>query len=1059
MSKPQEILELEKVYGITLTETKVAYDIKSQKNSNLYFLSDQKEVVGLNLKGNRIKEIKNLETLTNLSTLDISWNQISKIENLETLTNLSTLYISENQISKIENLETLTNLSTLYISSNQISKIENLETLTNLSTLYIFNNQISKIENLEPLTNLSTLYISYNQISTIENLETLTNLSTLYISGNQISKIENLETLTNLSLLYISFNQISKIENLDTLTNLSELNISSNQISKIENLETLTNLSELNISDNQISKIENLEMLTNLSELYIPSNQISKIDVLKGVLKLLKLQYLEVRQNPFVATENLILKAGENHLDTIKSELQKRVELEKDDAITIQFPVKVMLLGNHASGKSSLVTYFQTQQCSKVDLSQNNSTHVLSVVHSEKEINHKLPKAIFYDFGGQDYYHGVYQAFFTQEAVNLLVWNPKSNCNELLENDSNNYPIRNYNLRYWLEQLHYIFTRKLQKQQLNNDPLLLIQTFADKYPKKKNFKEIDLIPNLIDQFHISLNSDFKSPKNDTALNHITAVFWDTIQERTDEKGVPAWFPEFLSYILNETEKDAIPLETIIQHYKREVTDSFKQKDKEDALRADLEQLSRKGLLLYYKNDTAINDVAWLNPSKTVSNIHDGILNKEIIKEHGKLSKEAFQELGIDYKIERLLINEKILFFDSGYQEYIIPNYLPLALESDRNYLLQKYGFTEPAFTLKFEYFIPFGLINQLICHYGQNPDVKQYWRNQLIFTFNSEFKVWIQLNFSQLTIAVFIQSIAKNNKKLNDAIQELFFGILLLYCGKDISEIQDTGGFNEVFSTAFQKEATKVQQYKEMFNETLKPKGLYISVDEEYFVKYNDLNDSGKTKDDIISYKLPKNENDLNKDDYKLRPSHFYQNFTDNKNIQKMKKIFISYSRKDVEYKDELRKHLNMLNLFDIANNWSCEDVEIGEWNDQIQKKLKESDLVIFMLSVNFFNSLYILYEEVQKTIDEMKVNSNKKIYSILVSDFSGLENYDPSNLSEKQKAILKLREFQYGTYHKEENKLTGNKEEKLVTLKKASRLGILDEQLTKITDKILKDI
>jgi internalin A len=694
-------------------------------------------------------------------------------------------------------------------------------------------------------------------------------------------------------------------------------------------------------------------------------------------------------------------------------------------------------------------------------------------VHSIETINHELPKAIYYDFGGQDYYHGVYQAFFTNEAVNLLVWNPESDHNKLLEKDRNDHPTRNYNRMYWLAQLQYIFTRRLQKQQQNEDPLLLIQTFADQYSKKNNLKEVHLTPNLIDQFHVSLSIDYQNSKNNTALSFLTATFWDTIAQQTDEKEVPKWYPEFLKYILNETQENAISLDLIIEYYKRE---NLSDEEKRTYLKEDLEQLSRKGLLLYYKNDDALSDVAWLNPSATVSNIHDTILSKKIIKEKGKLTIDEYQKLNINHKIVRLLLNEKILFFDEGYQEYIIPNYLPLASENDNNYDLLKYEFDKPAFVLKFERFIPFGFINQLICHYGQNPDKKQYWRNQLIFTLNREFKVWIQLDFSRLTISVSIEPKIQDNQKLNDCVQEIFIGIILLYWGKDISEIKDMGGFNEVFSGTFQRETTKLQQYKAIFDKTLKPEDLYISIDNKYFVHYNTLNDSERTKESIISYELPENENNLNKNKIKSKHSYVYNNYIDSKNIEitatesmqgdsnttnnkRVKKIFISYSREDVDYKNELRKHLNMLNLFDIADNWSCEDITIGKWHDQIQKELEESDLVIFMLSVNFFNSPYILYQEVQKTIDEIQINPNKKIYSILVSKFAGLENYHQTNLDEKQKAILKLSDYQFGTYFREKNELTGNMEERLITLNEARRLDILDEQLTKITEKIMKDM
>lgn len=1032
MSKPPEILALEEVYGITLEETKEVQDIVGARKSNLYLLNRNGLVIGLNLDGNEIKEIRGLEVFNNLYILSLHNNYISELKNIEKLINLSILFISFNKISKIENLNELKNLSQLYLHHNKISKIENLDKLTNLSILNISENQISKIENLDKLINLSQLYFNRNKISKIENLDNLINLSELNISDNQITKIENLYKLRNLQHLYISYNQITKIENLNKLSKLTKLNFNNNLIGKIENLNVLNNLSELYISSNQITKIENVEI----------------------AVKLHKLKRLEIDNNPFIEQYNLILKKYENHLDIIKSELQKLQET----LIKVLFPVKVMLLGNHASGKSTLLNYLQTQQCSKVDKSKNTSTHVLSVVHSTETINYELPKAIFYDFGGQDYYHGVYQAFFTQEAVNVLVWNPESDTNSLLVKDSNEYPTRNYNRMYWLAQLKYSFQKQHETLDNYDDPLLLIQTHADECVTKHNWNEAFTENRVVDEFHISLNADYKTKRNDASLAYLTATFWDVVGNlSSEEKEVSDWFPVFLKYILEEKSATAVSLDTIVKYYKRKALTLAK---KRTFLQEDLEQLARKGMLLYYKNDDELNDVAWLNPSATVAYIHDKILGKDDIKEFkGRLPQSEFKKRGVSAKIERLLLNEKVLFFDEANNEYIIPNYLPLTSEDAEIYDLLKFDFNKPTFVLKFERFIPFGLINQLICHYGQNPDKKHYWRDQLIFTLNKQFKVWIQLDFSKLTISVSIKPKQAKDPKLNDCIWKIFVEINFLYWGKETYKTVYEEDLQKM-TQDMQNEQILIEGFKNIyFKSTLKPDDLYLSTDGNYFVHYNTLNNPKKTQESIVSYELPEEENDLDKTNPRTQRSYKYRNFTDNENIKKMKKIFISYSREDVDYKNELRKHLNMLKRFDVADNWSCEDITIGKWHDQIQKELEESDLVIFMLSINFFNSQYILEQEVVNTMNAIANGSDKKVYSIIVSDFPGLENFDTEGLDETQKSILKLGDYQYGMYAQEKSVVTGNTKERIISLKEASNRGIIDTQLTKIVTKIMKDI
>jgi len=175
-------------------------------------------------------------------------------------------------------------------------------------------------------------------------------------------------------------------------------------------------------------------------------------------------------------------------------------------------------------------------------------------------------------------------------------------------------------------------------------------------------------------------------------------------------------------------------------------------------------------------------------------------------------------------------------------------------------------------------------------------------------------------------------------------------------------------------------------------------------------------------------------------------------------NIFKKNKIFISYSRKDIDFKNELKKHLNILSQFDITDNWSCEDIKIGNWNEQIQKELEESNLIIYMLSANFFSSSYILEKEVENIMNEKR--NNKAILCVIVSDFIDLdkiENYLRNwHISDKQKAILMLKNFQYLPYEVEYNRITGQNEEKLTSLKKYSIKNDIETALKQISEKVL---
>ena len=96
----------------------------------------------LDLRENKISDIKPLAALTNLTQLDLGENKISDIKPLAALTNLNQLSISFNQISDVKPLAELTNLTQLYLGANQISDVKPLAELTNLTQLNLGGNPI-----------------------------------------------------------------------------------------------------------------------------------------------------------------------------------------------------------------------------------------------------------------------------------------------------------------------------------------------------------------------------------------------------------------------------------------------------------------------------------------------------------------------------------------------------------------------------------------------------------------------------------------------------------------------------------------------------------------------------------------------------------------------------------------------------------------------------------------------------------------------------------------------------------------------------------------------------
>ncbi len=1052
--KPNLILDLEKTYGITLKKVYSIYqggyvldkdnnivglNLSNNKISDIESIKELKSLQELNLSNNEISDIESIKELKSLQTLSLWSNQISDIESIKELKSLQKLDLSNNKISDIESIKELKSLQELDLSRNQISDIESIKELKSLQKLDLSNNKISDIESIKELKSLQELDLSRNQISDIESIKELKSLQELDLLDNQISDIESIKELKSLQKLALSNNKISDIESIKELKSLQILSLWSNQISDIESIKELKSLQKLDLSNNKISDIESIKELKSLQELDLSRNQISDIESIKELKSLPELDELRIFKNPFL--EELIdLKLDEtydsNNLQDLKDYFKGISSKSAKDIKSIK---KIMLVGNHRSGKSEFLNYFIE------DNSRTGSTHILNIVSYP---NNENKKSIIYDFGGQDYYHGIYKAFMTNHATSLIFWKKQTDNNTLSDDESKrNEKTQNFTKDYWIKQLWNFDENynsngdKKDKEKVLSNRYWLIQTHIDVDGVEFLDNKI-LSKKIYRQFHINNKNT-----NDIDLDSLKKHLKNEIDNSEMIKKLPIDI-KVEKYIFEQNSPDAIEISAIVDKFP----------DAKERINFILNQLARQGLILYYPHNKELSKIAWLNPSKILKKIHDEIFDVSSLSTYkGRVPKDKFGNSDNEHLILMLLEN-KVIFSDETSDEkyYIIPSYLP-SINEDSSDFLYIFDIQTPCITLKFEYFIPFGFMNRLISIYGRTPDIKKYWKDVLLFTLNNKhIKVFIRLDFEELKIKLYVIGDNKTSKKDIDETQKyLFEEILMLYNDIEIyeSKLYPSKKENEI-------ELNKNKENNEILEKRLQtkkviPDDLYISLNNKHFVHYKTLEDEEKTKEQIIAFNIK--EKQINKENSIVLSTRAFKNISDNKEISKMKKIFISYSRKDMQFRDELRKHLGMLNFFEIADNWACEDITIGKWDEQIQKELDDSDLVIYMLSINFFTSPYILQKEVLNVMKELS-NSNKKILPIIVSKFANLDTVNRiiKNPNEVQEAVLGLKDYQFLPYGKVFNTLTNQEEERIISLKESSNKNELDESLSQIVERII---
>ena len=997
--KPQAILDLEKTYNIDIP------DLSSQEGIDpwidRYFKQDSSgAVVELRLRSCHIDGKAWLVDFPAVKTLDLRGSQVRKLEGLERLTSLTELYLSGNRIRKLEGLERLTSLTELYLSGNQISKLEGLDHLTSLTTLFLSHNQISKLEGLDGLTSLTVLDLSHNQISKLEGLDHLTSLTELDLRDNQIRKLEGLNALSSLTELYLSGNQIAKLEGLDHLTSLINLFLSGNRISKIDGLASLTSLRMLYLSKNQINNLEELKDLTQLQKLDVSGNKIQSVDDIKLLAPILgqRLKDLKIHNNPFVASSGLILSPYENHLPEIKALLEKEAQSK-----VLHDPFcKVMLLGNHCSGKSTFLKKYDTgYQC-------EGSTHVLSV-HRATE-----PNAIFYDFGGQDYYHGIYQAFFTTQSLYLLFWDAKKDRN-FVSVDNREYQTLNFNRPYWLGQIAYACNRWMSAggEQDNEDKpqaiddTIIIQTHADETGAKQQTLGCVAGDSVLEEIYVSLEPKANSAVH--ALNYLNERVREVVASRSKsiqitEKDRELY--EALPTIAGDNKHIPISLEALAAQLN-------KGRDEKDLytieyLQTELNQLSLRGEVLYYRENEKLNNYVWLDPATFVQMIHREILKKKSV-EKGKIRKDTFRKkldklcsdgqtgVGENNMTLQLLLEELIVYEDKNC--YVIPGYLPLHSDDEADEL-RTLRFDRPNFVLKFERFIPFGLINQIIAYYGREEGaLKRYWRDQVIFTAGREmdrrqieqeekkeglpktnaedYLIWIKLDFANLTISVLIKEQKKTFAKDMQQKEVAILSDILDMYWNNIPPREQIGD----------KGAEETRSSIRETNRKKRPiQDLYLSyaeadkdLTESHYIHLGTLDDESKTTARIAAY--PLKDGAIDKERVREVSTRPYKHLSINKKLSGVKRVFISYSKHDREELEQCLIFFKPLEISGLIEIYYDESTKFETpIHPEIRKRIVEADCIIALISQRYLTTDYIRYYELPEFQEY-----NKTIVPILI--------------------------------------------------------------------------
>ncbi|MFM2307801.1 MAG: hypothetical protein RLZZ367_2470 [Bacteroidota bacterium] len=887
----------------------------------------------LNLNVNSIVDTSVLSKLKHLTALSLSNNQISDISALSKLKNLTELYLYDNPISDITPLSKLKNLTELSLSNNQISDITPLSNLHNLTALLLYNNEISDITALSKLQNLTRLDLDGNQISDITPLSNLHNLTKLYLNNNRISDITPLSNLHNLGALYLHKNQISDISKLSALQNLMVLYLMENQISDITPLSSLKNLTELYLSSNQISDITPLSKLKNLTELYLYDNQISDVTALSSLQEITNLDLFnnQISDVPrsFFERENLEYNFDNNPLlspplevllagrDAVLDYFAK-LDAEGTDKL---YEAKLIVVGEPGAGKTTFCRKLEDTNTALPE--EKESTKGIDIAaYKFTDGGGKQMQLNVWDFGGQEIYHQTHQFFLTHKSLYILL-----SDNRRQDTDFN----------WWLETIQAFG---------GGSPIVIVQNERGDRVVDLPIKEI--------------TERYKQVKQAQAVNFATNRGVDDLRnivkelacrlEHIGEDLPKSWVKIRKELVELANEKDCIT----IDHYKQ-LCAKYGISNEAEAMRL-CTVYHNLGVLLHFGDNAALKHLVILRNEWATDAVYKMIDDRKVTDSKGRFDFSDCLRVwneprhsGKQHELLAMMLKFDLCYRLQDKEEYLLPQLLPAdqpKYEWDETNNLQV--------TYRYEEYMPKGLVNRLMARLNWYADIERSWKTGAVFT-KLGATAEVREPFGKKEITVRISGTNQRD--------------LLLFIDEELERIHRT------FARIVVKKllgcicsqcmsCADKQQYD------------YDKLINRYNAGKQKI-ECGKSYEDVdvlamISNTFPMGVATMF--DLSGKSEHSFLLFRDKLADSKKKRMFISYSKADIYYRERLTKYIQQLERNDFVSYWSDKDLVAGEeWDERIKTELEQADIILFLCSQDMLSTDYIQRVELKRAFERAK--------------------------------------------------------------------------------------
>jgi Leucine-rich repeat (LRR) protein/GTPase SAR1 family protein len=393
----------------------------------------------LDLKGNQLTLLPaEIGRLARLQRLDLEGNQLTSLPvEFGQLAGLQWLDLEGNRLTALPaEIGQLAGLKVLVLKGNQLTSLPaEFGRLAALERLHLQCAQLTSLPaGIGRLAALKELYLIENQLTSLPaEIGKLAGLKELNLKGNQLAELPaEIGKLAALEALYLEGNQLAELRpEIGKLAALKALYLQGNQLASLPpEIGQLAALEWLNLEGNQLTTLPpEIGQLAALEWLNLEGNRLTMLPPEIG--RLAALRMLDFRGNRLPPAFQKAWKEG--GIASLAALLQAQRE-----KTTLLFEAKLLVTGEGKVGKSWALAALRSED-PHTTVGDQTTYGVycgeLRLPHPNAGPNGKVPASAVihlntWDFGGQNVYRITHQFFFTQEAIYLLVWNPRSGAEQ-----------------------------------------------------------------------------------------------------------------------------------------------------------------------------------------------------------------------------------------------------------------------------------------------------------------------------------------------------------------------------------------------------------------------------------------------------------------------------------------------------------------------------------------------------------------------------------------------------------------------------------------------------